>query len=88
MRPEIIDKLCCPADKNGLHLKVFLQNESREVMEGLLTCPVCNRYYPVIYGIPILTPDDYRVKELEDPVLRKWGLKPAGHGFVIPQLTE
>ena len=38
-----------------------------------MTCPKCKRYYPVIYGIPIMTPDEFREKALEEPLLKKWG---------------
>lgn len=85
---DFLNKLCCPIDKKDLKLKTFLKNEKGEILEGLLTCPECNRYYPIIYGIPIMTPDDYREKRLEDPVLNKWGLKSSAHDFTIPALGE
>ncbi|MEX2404963.1 MAG: hypothetical protein WD625_12565, partial [Balneolales bacterium] len=45
-----------------------------EIHEALMTCPKCKRYYPVIYGIPIMTPDEFRERALEEPLLKKWGL--------------
>lgn len=61
-------------DKEDLNLRVFVKHENGEIFEALLTCPECGRYYPVIYGIPIMTPDEYRDKSIEAPTLKKWGL--------------
>ena len=74
MKISLLDKLCCPQDKSDLKLQIFKQCED-EIVEGLFTCQTCKRYYPIIYGIPIMTPDEYRQKELETPLLEKWGLQ-------------
>ncbi len=74
MKKSLLQKLCCPIDKNDLQHRVFKEDEKGEIIEGLLTCPACGRYYPIIYGLPIMTPDEYREKPLEEPVLKKWGL--------------
>ncbi|MEQ9437915.1 MAG: Trm112 family protein [Cyclobacteriaceae bacterium] len=74
MRKSLLDKLCCPVDKSDLQHQVFQEDEQGDIVEGLLTCPQCHRYYPIIYGLPIMTPDEYRQKELETPILDKWGL--------------
>jgi uncharacterized protein YbaR (Trm112 family) len=81
MRKSLMDKLCCPFDKNDLNLKIFLKNESGDILEGLLTCPTCKRYYPVIYGIPIMTPDEYRERALEQPVMKRWLPERETEGF-------
>ncbi len=77
MNTSLLKKLCCPIDKSDLNLQVFLKDESGDITEGLMTCPDCQRYYPIVYGIPIMTPDEYREKALEEPILKKWGLKLA-----------
>lgn len=74
MTESFAEKLCCPMDKHDLNIRVFVKHENGEIIEALLTCPECNRYYPVIYGIPIMTPDEYRDKSIEAPTLKKWGL--------------
>lgn len=74
MRTSLLDKLCCPQDKHDLELQVFAKKENGDILEGLFTCPACKRYYPIIYGIPIMTPDEFREKALEAPLLKKWGL--------------
>ena len=75
MTDSLLKKLCCPLDKQDLNLKIFSKREDGSILEGLLTCPQCGRYYPIVYGIPIMTPDEYREKALEEPILKKWGLK-------------
>lgn len=75
MKRSLLDKLCCPVDKHELNSQIFAQLENGDIMEGLLTCPSCKRYYPIVYGIPIMTPDEYREKALEEPILKKWGMQ-------------
>ncbi|WP_417602137.1 Trm112 family protein [Owenweeksia hongkongensis] len=75
MQKSMLNKLCCPMDKNELHIEIYKEDETGEVLEGMMTCPDCKRYYPIIYSIPIMTPDDYRQKELEAPMLKRWGLE-------------
>ncbi|WP_266202632.1 Trm112 family protein [Pontibacter kalidii] len=75
MNASLLNKLCCPIDKHDLNIQIFVKDENGEIKEGLLTCPACRRYYPVVYGIPIMTPDEYREKALEEPILKKWGLE-------------
>lgn len=88
MNPSLLNKLCCPMDKHDLESKVFVQHENGDIIEGLLTCPDCRRYYPIIYGIPIMTPDEYREKALEEPILKKWDLDLAesdGKSFLLKE---
>ena len=74
MKTSLLQKLACPFDKHDLELKVFKQ-EQDTILEGILTCTQCNRYYPIIYGVPIMSPDEYREKSLEHPLLHRWGLQ-------------
>lgn len=75
MNRKLVEKLCCPFDKSDLQLQIIQEIESQEIVEGLLTCTSCQRYFPIIYGIPIMTPDEYREKSLELPNLERWGLE-------------
>lgn len=72
MRIETIKKLCCPFDKADLTLTAITQDLDGKVTEGFLLCPECNRVYPIVKGIPIMNPDEYREFELEKPLLAKW----------------
>lgn len=72
MRLKTIEKLCCPFDHGDLSLKIIRQDLQDNVLEGLLTCKICKRYYPIIKGVPIMNPDEYRERNLETPVLKRW----------------
>lgn len=72
MRTETIEKLCCPFDKSELSLTIVTQDKSGDVFEGFLICESCKRLYPIIKGIPIMNPDEYREIKFEQPLLDKW----------------
>lgn len=72
MKLPFLDKLACPFDKHDLRIKVITQ-EQQEILEGILTCTHCERYYPIVQGIPIMSPDEYREAILEATLLNKWG---------------
>jgi uncharacterized protein YbaR (Trm112 family) len=76
MRIETIQKLCCPFDKEDLDLKITVKDMHDNVQEGLLVCQYCLRYYPIVSGIPIMVPDEFRERKLEEPFLHKIGMKP------------
>ena len=46
-------------------IKIFV-----EIASGLLFCPECKRWYPIIETIPQMLPDEYRDKEKELDFLR------------------
>lgn len=72
MRIKTIEKLYCPFDKSDLNLTIILQDETENITEGLLICDNCKRVYPIISGILIMSPDEYREFKLEQPVLERW----------------
>jgi uncharacterized protein len=74
MKSSFLQKLVCPFDKQDLQIKIIKQ-EHEEIIEGILTCTQCNRYYPIVHGIPIMSPDEYRELKLELPLLDRWGEK-------------
>jgi uncharacterized protein YbaR (Trm112 family) len=71
MKRKLMDILACPIDKHHpLDLLVF--EEKDEIVEGLIICPTCNRWYPIREEIPEMLPDELR-KQTEDlPFLKKW----------------
>ena len=75
MRVKTIKKLCCPFDKQDLKLQTFAKDIEENVIEGILECTTCQRKYPIIYGVPIMAPDEYRQIKLEEPVLERWKLE-------------
>jgi uncharacterized protein YbaR (Trm112 family) len=72
MRQSTIDKLCCPFDKADLDLQIIAKDLHENIIEGILTCKTCNRYYPIVKGVPIMSPDEYREFKLEQPMLDSW----------------
>lgn len=81
MKLSTINKLCCPFDKADLSLQIIAQDLEENIIEGLLTCQTCNRYYPIIKGIPIMSPDEYREVDLEQPVIDSWQKELPGLKF-------
>ncbi|MBW4889382.1 hypothetical protein KXQ82_06635 [Mucilaginibacter sp. HMF5004] len=78
MRLKTIEKLCCPFDKSDLELQVLVKDTEQNVIEGILSCTTCKRKYPIVYGVPIMAPDDYRQIPLEQPIMEQWKLE---HGI-------
>ena len=71
VKKKLMEILACPIDKyHPLELHVF--EEKEEIVEGLIVCPKCLRWYPIRDEIPEMLPDELR-KENEDlPFLKKW----------------
>lgn len=82
MKTETINKLCCPFDKGDLALQVILQDVEKNIIQGLLTCNQCNRYYPIIHGIPIMNSDEFREFKLEQPLIDSWQKNLQGKDLV------
>lgn len=72
MKRDFLNKLCCPFDKQDLVLSVFVEDTEGDIIEGIFICNCCNRYYPIVSGIPIMTPDEYRQEQLEVSIMKKW----------------
>lgn len=72
MRLETIKKLCCPFDKAELELTSIAQDIYSNIIEGFFICKECKRLYPIVKGIPIMSPDEYREFKMEQPLLDKW----------------
>jgi len=71
MKIKMIDKLCCPMDKQNLKLTIVSKDIHGDVLEGFLYCNMCERVFPIVSGIPIMSPDEYRDFELEQPFLQR-----------------
>ncbi len=68
MKPGTIEKMCCPFDKSDLQLKTITTDIDKNILEGLLTCEKCQRVYPIVKGIPVMSPDENREFNLEQPL--------------------
>lgn len=82
MKRRLMDILACPINKYyPLELHVF--EEKEEIIDGMIICPKCSRWYPIRDEIPEMLPDELREEKDELAFLQKWKEK-------IPQkiLTE
>lgn len=86
MKISTVEMLCCPFDKQDLKLHIITQIEDK-ITEGYFVCTDCQRIYPIIKGVPIMNPDEYREFSLEQPLLEKWGLKSTPQ-FRLPHDTK
>ena len=81
MRIETIQKLCCSFDKAELKLTVITKDTQENIVEGILVCTECKRVYPIVSGIPIMSPDEYREFSLEKPLLERWTNEKVSDNF-------
>ena len=71
IKRRLMEILACPIDKYyPLELHVF--EEKEEIVEGIIICPKCLRWYPIRDEIPEMLPDELRDREEELAFLRKW----------------
>lgn len=68
MDKSTLERICCPFDKSDVQLKMIEQSVEGKVIFGYLNCPTCQRIYPIISGVPIMTPDEYRDELFESNV--------------------
>lgn len=64
--------MCCSFDKSDLKLTVITKTVDNDIIEGFLHCTECKRIFPIVSGIPIMSPDEYREFKLEQPLLKRW----------------
>lgn len=88
MRKSTIEKLCCPFDKMDLELNIVLQDTQNNILEGWLFCKECSRSYPIVRGVPIMNPDEYRELSLERPLFERWQKQLQGKKFDNFRLTK
>ncbi len=71
MNKKMCDILACPIDKHS-PLEIFEVNSKDDlIIEGVLYCSDCSRFYPIIDEIPIMLPDELRDKKQDIEFLKK-----------------
>jgi len=71
LKRRLMDILACPIDKYyPLELHVFEERE--EIIEGMIVCPKCLRWYPIRDEIPEMLPDELRNKRDDVDFLKRW----------------
>ncbi|MEM3425239.1 MAG: Trm112 family protein [Thermoproteota archaeon] len=63
----------------GLSAEVCDKCMKREILNGLLICSKCNRWYPIVDEIPQLLPDELRDAKEDLSFLRKYAEKVPKH---------
>jgi uncharacterized protein YbaR (Trm112 family) len=72
MQRRLLDILACPIDKHyPLELLEFSVRD-QIIVEGVLFCEKCSRYYPIIDEIPVMLPDSLRNRAEDLDFLKKW----------------
>ena len=72
MKKSMLDILACPIDKH-YPLELFdINSQADNVVEGILFCTKCNRYYPIKEEIPVMLPDELRKRQEDLDFLQKW----------------
>ena len=72
MQRKLLDILACPIDKHyPLELLEF-NTKDELVVDGILLCSECGRYYPIIDEIPVMLPDDLRNRKEDTEFLERW----------------
>lgn len=64
--------LACPIDRHfPLELLEF-DADGETIVEGLLLCGECARYYPISEEIPVMLPDNLRSRKEDLTFLERW----------------
>ena len=72
MQRRLLDILACPIDKHYPLLLIELEAQGDKIVQGVLSCGQCNRYYPIIDEIPVMLPDELRNKKEDLDFLARW----------------
>ena len=71
MNKKMMEMLACPVDKH-FPLEIFEANSKEQIiLEGVIYCSKCSRFYPIIEEIPIMLPDELRNKDQDIEFLKK-----------------
>lgn len=71
MKQRLMEILACPIDKY-YPLELYIFEEDDEIIEGLIRCTKCSRWFPIRGEIPELLPDELREKKIDINFLKKW----------------
>ena len=71
MNKKMMEMLACPIDKH-FPLEIFESNSKEQIiLEGVIYCSKCSRFYPIIEEIPIMLPDELRNKDQDIEFLKR-----------------
>jgi uncharacterized protein YbaR (Trm112 family) len=72
MQRKLLEILACPMDKHHPLELLEFATKDQTIIDGILLCSECERYYPIIEEIPVMLPDDLRNKREDLGFLEKW----------------
>lgn len=72
MNKKMIDILACPIDKHFPLEITECNTKEGNIINGVLFCTKCSRFYPIIDEIPIMLPDDLRDKKQDMQFLKEY----------------
>jgi uncharacterized protein len=72
MNRKLMEILACPIDKYFPLELVELTSKDEIILEGVIFCSKCSRYYPITEEIPIMLPDELRDKNKDIEFLNKY----------------
>jgi uncharacterized protein YbaR (Trm112 family) len=72
MQRKLLDILACPIDKHYPLELIELTSNGDVVVDGVLLCQECKRFYPIIEEIPVMLPDDLRNRSEDEAFLKRW----------------
>jgi uncharacterized protein YbaR (Trm112 family) len=72
MQRKLLDILACPIDKHYPLGLLEFTTKDQLIVDGILLCSQCGRYYPIIDEIPVMLPDSLRNKKEDLEFLEKW----------------
>ena len=75
MQRKLLDILACPIDKHFPLQMLEFSVRGDVVVDGVLLCPACGRYYPIVEEIPVMLPDNLRNRKEDTGFLEKWSSK-------------
>jgi uncharacterized protein YbaR (Trm112 family) len=75
MQRRLLDILACPMDKHYPLQMIELNTSGDKVVDGVLFCDQCKRFYPIIDEIPMMLPDELRNKKEDLEFLTRWRSK-------------
>jgi uncharacterized protein YbaR (Trm112 family) len=82
MQRRLLDILACPIDKHYPLKMIELNASDDKVIDGVLSCEQCKRFYPIIDEIPVMLPDELRNRKEDLDFLTRWRAK------LPPELVE
>ena len=72
MNRKMLDILACPMCKHHPLESIELELNGDVIVNGILFCTSCSRFYPIIEEIPIMLPDELRDKKQDIEFLKQY----------------